>query len=136
MTETAGGAVRRPRDSTTGTEAIGTVGNIPTYDPKNEGVAQTRDGLQAAGPFVIGWIKDRAGSFHNSLYALSGFMVLAAVVTVADVGARAANRRLPRSRRPRRNRPKSCWTEKFRCSSAVLPFNSPARPRKFRCLMA
>lgn len=65
----------------------GAVRNIPTYDPKNEGVVQTRDGLQAAAPFVIGWIKDSTGSFYNGLYALGGFMVLAAVVTVTDVQA-------------------------------------------------
>jgi MFS transporter, ACS family, tartrate transporter len=39
------------------------------------------------GPFVVGWIKDSTGSFDNGLYALAGFMVLAAVVTVAGVQA-------------------------------------------------
>jgi MFS transporter, ACS family, tartrate transporter len=39
------------------------------------------------GPFVVGWIKDSTGSFNNGLYALAGFMVLAAVVTVAGVQA-------------------------------------------------
>jgi len=39
------------------------------------------------GPFVVGWIKDSTGSFANGLYALAGFMVLAAVVTVAGVQA-------------------------------------------------
>jgi hypothetical protein len=28
------------------------------------------------------------------------------------------------------------WTDKFRCSSAVRPFNSPDRPPKFRCSSA
>ena len=39
------------------------------------------------GPFVVGWIKDSTGSFDNGLYALAGFMLLAAVVTVAGVQA-------------------------------------------------
>jgi MFS transporter, ACS family, tartrate transporter len=39
------------------------------------------------GPFVVGWIKDSTGSFNNGLYALAGFMLLAAVVTVAGVQA-------------------------------------------------
>jgi len=39
------------------------------------------------GPFLVGWIKDSTGSFNNGLYALAGFMVLAAVVTVAGVQA-------------------------------------------------
>src|SRR5215472_19131329 len=42
------------------------------------------------GPFLVGWIKDSTGSFNNGLYALAGFMVLAAVVTVAGVQATAA----------------------------------------------
>ena len=43
------------------------------------------------GPFLVGWIKDSTGSFNNGLYVLAGFMVLAAVVTVA--GVRAPRRR-------------------------------------------
>jgi ACS family tartrate transporter-like MFS transporter len=43
------------------------------------------------GPFVVGWIKDSTGSFNNGLYALAGFMVLAAVVTV--IGVQAPRRR-------------------------------------------
>ena len=39
------------------------------------------------GPFIVGWIKDSTGKFDNGLYALAGFMVLAAVVTVAGVKA-------------------------------------------------
>jgi ACS family tartrate transporter-like MFS transporter len=39
------------------------------------------------GPFLVGWIKDSTGSFNNGLYALPGFMVLAAAVTVAGVQA-------------------------------------------------
>jgi MFS transporter, ACS family, tartrate transporter len=39
------------------------------------------------GPFVVGWIKDSTGRFDNGLYALAGFMVLAAVVTAAGVQA-------------------------------------------------
>ena len=39
------------------------------------------------GPFVVGWIMDSTGSFDNGLYALAGFMLLAAVVTVAGVQA-------------------------------------------------
>ena len=50
------------------------------------------------GPFVVGWIKDSTGSFANGLYALAGFMVLAAVVTVAGVQA------------PRR------WAGAYRCA--------------------
>jgi MFS transporter, ACS family, tartrate transporter len=41
-------------------------------------------------PFLVGWIKDSTGSFNNGLYALAGFMVLAAVVTVAGMQATAA----------------------------------------------
>ncbi len=37
------------------------------------------------GPFIVGWIKDSTGSFDSGLYALAGFMVLAAVVTVFGV---------------------------------------------------
>jgi MFS transporter, ACS family, tartrate transporter len=44
------------------------------------------------GPFVVGWIKDSTGSFNNGLYALAGFMLLAAVVTV--VGVQAPRRRI------------------------------------------
>jgi len=44
------------------------------------------------GPFVVGWIKDSTGSFANGLYALAGFMLLAAVVTV--VGVQAPHRRI------------------------------------------
>jgi MFS transporter, ACS family, tartrate transporter len=44
------------------------------------------------GPFVVGWIKDSTGSFNNGLYALAGFMVLAAVVTV--IGVQAPRRRV------------------------------------------
>jgi ACS family tartrate transporter-like MFS transporter len=37
------------------------------------------------GPFIVGWIKTSTGSFDNGLYALSGFMVLAAIVTLVGV---------------------------------------------------
>lgn len=43
------------------------------------------------GPFLVGWIKDATGSFANGLYALAGFMVLAAVV--AAVGVQVPRRR-------------------------------------------
>jgi hypothetical protein len=33
------------------------------------------------------WIKDSTGTFNNGFYALAGFMVLAAMVTVAGVQA-------------------------------------------------
>jgi ACS family tartrate transporter-like MFS transporter len=39
------------------------------------------------GPFIVGWIKDSTGSFENGLYALAGFMVLAAVVSAVGVKA-------------------------------------------------
>jgi MFS transporter, ACS family, tartrate transporter len=39
------------------------------------------------GPFIVGWIKDSTGRFDNGLYALAGFMLLAAVVTVIGVQA-------------------------------------------------
>jgi MFS transporter, ACS family, tartrate transporter len=45
------------------------------------------------GPFVVGWIKDSTGSFDNGLYALAGFMLLAAVVTA--IGVQAPRRRVP-----------------------------------------
>lgn len=45
------------------------------------------------GPFVVGWIKDSTGSFDNGLYALAGFMLLAAIITT--VGVQAPRRRLP-----------------------------------------
>ena len=48
------------------------------------------------GPFVVGWIKDGTGNFDNGLYALAGFMLLATVVTVADV--QAPRRRCDRCR--------------------------------------
>jgi ACS family tartrate transporter-like MFS transporter len=44
------------------------------------------------GPFLVGWIKDATRSFENGLYALSGFMVLAAVVTA--VGVQVPRRRV------------------------------------------
>ncbi len=37
------------------------------------------------GPFIVGWIKTSTGSFDDGLYALAGFMVLAAAVTVVGV---------------------------------------------------
>jgi hypothetical protein len=40
----------------------------------------------------VGWIKDATGSFENGLYALAGFMVLAAVVTT--IGVQAPRRRV------------------------------------------
>jgi ACS family tartrate transporter-like MFS transporter len=43
------------------------------------------------GPFLVGWIKDATGSFNNGLYALAGFMLLAAVVTA--IGVQAPRRR-------------------------------------------
>ena len=33
-------------------------------------------------PFVVGWAKDVTGSFASGLYALAGFALLAAVVTL------------------------------------------------------
>jgi MFS transporter, ACS family, tartrate transporter len=45
------------------------------------------------GPVVVGWIKECTGSFDNELYALAGFMLLAAVITA--VGGQAPRRRLP-----------------------------------------
>jgi MFS family permease len=39
------------------------------------------------GPFLVGWIKDSTGNFENGLYALAGFMLLAAVVTAIGVYA-------------------------------------------------
>jgi MFS transporter, ACS family, tartrate transporter len=44
------------------------------------------------GPFLVGWIKDATGSFETGLYALAGFMLLAAVVTA--VGVHAPHRRM------------------------------------------
>jgi ACS family tartrate transporter-like MFS transporter len=44
------------------------------------------------GPFLVGWIKDATGSFENGLYALAGFMVLAAVVTT--IGVQTPRRRV------------------------------------------
>src|SRR5689334_533800 len=44
------------------------------------------------GPFLVGWIKDATGSFENGLYALAGFMVLAAVVTA--IGVQVPRRRI------------------------------------------
>jgi len=44
------------------------------------------------GPFLVGWIKDATGSFENGLYALAGFMLLAAVVTA--IGVQAPRRRV------------------------------------------
>ena len=40
----------------------------------------------------MGWIKDATGSFENGLYALAGFMLLAAVVTA--IGVQAPRRRI------------------------------------------
>jgi ACS family tartrate transporter-like MFS transporter len=37
------------------------------------------------GPTIVGWIADKTGGFQGGLYALSGFCVLAAVVTVIGV---------------------------------------------------
>jgi ACS family tartrate transporter-like MFS transporter len=44
------------------------------------------------GPFLVGWIKDATGNFENGLYALAGFMLLAAVV--AAIGVQAPARRV------------------------------------------
>jgi MFS transporter, ACS family, tartrate transporter len=44
------------------------------------------------GPFLVGWIKDATGNFENGLYALAGFMLLAAVVTA--IGVQAPRRRV------------------------------------------
>jgi ACS family tartrate transporter-like MFS transporter len=46
------------------------------------------------GPTVVGWLADKTGGFAGGLYALAGFVVLAAVVTVIGV---AAPRRAPTS---------------------------------------
>jgi ACS family tartrate transporter-like MFS transporter len=37
------------------------------------------------GPFLVGWIKDSTGNFDSGLYALAGFMLLAAVITAVGV---------------------------------------------------
>jgi ACS family tartrate transporter-like MFS transporter len=37
------------------------------------------------GPTIVGWIADKTGGFQGGLYALAGFCVLAAVVTVIGV---------------------------------------------------
>jgi MFS transporter, ACS family, tartrate transporter len=51
------------------------------------------------GPFLAGWIKDATGDFENGLYALAGFMLLAAVVTA--IGVQAPRRRVaPRGLEP------------------------------------
>ena len=39
------------------------------------------------GPFLVGWIKDATGNFEKGLYALAGFMLLAAFVTAVGVYA-------------------------------------------------
>ena len=39
------------------------------------------------GPTIVGWIADETGGFQGGLYALSGFCVLAALVTVFGVAA-------------------------------------------------
>jgi ACS family tartrate transporter-like MFS transporter len=40
------------------------------------------------GPYVVGWIRDRTGSFDGGLYALSGLAALAAVMTLIFVRER------------------------------------------------
>ena len=51
------------------------------------------------GPFLVGWIKDATGNFENGLYALAGFMLLAALVTA--IGVQAPRRRVvPRGLEP------------------------------------
>jgi ACS family tartrate transporter-like MFS transporter len=44
------------------------------------------------GPTIVGWIADRTGGFQGGLYALSGFCVVAGIVTLIGV---AAPRRAP-----------------------------------------
>ena len=51
------------------------------------------------GPFLVGWIKDSTGNFENGLYALAGFMLLAAVVTAIGVYA-PRGRVLPETLKP------------------------------------
>jgi ACS family tartrate transporter-like MFS transporter len=45
------------------------------------------------GPWVIGWIKDRTGSFAGGLYFVAGLLVLSAILTLAV--ARAGRRAVP-----------------------------------------
>jgi ACS family tartrate transporter-like MFS transporter len=44
-------------------------------------------------PWIVGTIKDATGSFGGGLYALAGFAVLSAVVTV--IGVPSTRRRAP-----------------------------------------
>jgi ACS family tartrate transporter-like MFS transporter len=46
-----------------------------------------------AGPWMIGWIKDRTGSFAGGLYFVAGLLVLSAILTLAV--ARAGRRAMP-----------------------------------------
>jgi cyanate permease len=43
---------------------------------------------------VVGIIKDQTGSFAGGLYALAGFALLSAIVTVIGVPARRARSRI------------------------------------------
>jgi ACS family tartrate transporter-like MFS transporter len=46
-------------------------------------------------PWIVGMIKDQTGSFAGGLYALAGFAVLSAIVTVIGVPARRRQGRVP-----------------------------------------
>ena len=49
------------------------------------------------GPTIVGWAADMTGSFRGGLYALAGFVALAAIMTVVGVAApRAAGPRAAR----------------------------------------
>jgi ACS family tartrate transporter-like MFS transporter len=58
----------------TGIAAINSIGNLGGF----------------AGPAMIGWVKDRTGSFSGGLYFVAGLLVLSAVLTLV----------LARSRKP------------------------------------
>jgi ACS family tartrate transporter-like MFS transporter len=45
-------------------------------------------------PFIVGTIKDMTGSFSGGLYALAGFALLAAIVTLLAVPERRREARL------------------------------------------
>jgi len=46
-------------------------------------------------PFIVGWIKDTTGSFAGGLYALAGFALLAAIVTLIGVPERRRGQTVP-----------------------------------------
>ena len=51
-------------------------------------------------PFIVGWTKDLTGSFAGGLYALAGFALLSALVTLVRPADRPAARRNPQRRAP------------------------------------